>query len=64
MQSIFVLANEIPWLLAPASLIAGMLLITLIKAVFQFTEKAFKVMAIAVVIALTGGAAMLLFLYY
>ena len=61
MQSIFKLANEIPWLMAPASLIAGMLVITLIKAVFCLTEKTFKVMAIAVMLALTGGAAMLIF---
>ncbi len=62
-QSFFVLANEFPWLMAPASLIAAILIITLIKAVFQLTEKAFKVMMIAVMIALTGGAAMVLFLY-
>ena len=63
MQSIFVLANEIPWVMAPASLIAAMLLISMIRAVIQLTEKAFKVMAIGVILALTGGISIVLFVY-
>jgi len=62
MQSIVVLANEIPWVMAPASLIAAMLVTSLIKAVIQITEKAFKVMALGVMLALAGGVVMLMFL--
>jgi hypothetical protein len=63
MHSIIVLANEIPWVMAPASLIAAILAASLINAVIQLTEKAFKVMALAVMLALTGGMAILFFLY-
>jgi len=55
MQSIVVLANEIPWVMAPASLIAAMLVTSLIKAVIQITEKAFKVMALGVMLAFWRG---------
>jgi hypothetical protein len=57
------LANEIPWVMAPASLIAAILAASLINVVIQLTEKAFKVMALAVMLALTGGMAILFFLY-
>ena len=63
MQSIIVLANEIPWVMAPASLIAAILVASLIKVVIQLTEKAFKVMALVVMLAMTGGMAILFFLY-
>jgi hypothetical protein len=63
MQSIIVLANEIPWVMAPASLIAAMLAASLIRALLQLTEKAFKVMAAGVILALTGGMSIVLFLY-
>ena len=63
MKSIIVLANEIPWVMAPASLIAAMLATSLIRAVIQFTEKAFKVMAVGIILALTGGISVVLFLY-
>ena len=63
MKTIRMLAYEIPWVMAPASLIASMLLIALIKAVVQLTEKSFKVMALSVVLALTGGMSLMLFLF-
>ena len=63
MQSIIVLANEIPWVMAPASLIAAILAASLIKVVIQLTEKVFKVMALVVMLAMTGGMAILFFLY-
>jgi hypothetical protein len=63
MHSIIVLANEIPWVMAPASLIAAILVASLIKVVIQLTEKAFKVMALVVMLAMTGGMAILFFLY-
>ena len=61
MQSIFVLANEIPWVIAPASLIAAMLATSLIKLVIQLTQKVFKLMVVGVMLALTGGIAVLFF---
>ena len=63
LQAFLGLANEIPWLMAPALLIAGLLVITFIKAMFQLTEKASKVMMIAVMLALIGGTVTLLYIY-
>jgi hypothetical protein len=62
MQTIIVLANEIPWVMAPASLIAAMLATLLIKVVFQITQKVFPPVALGVMLALAGGIAILLFL--
>jgi len=42
MDSIVMLINEIPWVMAPASLVAGLLVASLIKAAIQFTEKSFS----------------------
>ena len=63
MQSFIGLGNEIPWVMAPASLIAAMLAISLIKAVIELTEKTFKVVAVGVLLALTGGMSIVLFLH-
>ena len=49
--------------MAPASLIAAILAASLIKVVIQLTEKVFKVMALVVMLAMTGGMAILFFLY-
>jgi flagellar biosynthesis protein FliR len=49
--------------MAPASLIAAMLAASLTRAVIQLTEKAFKVMAVGVILALTGGLSIVLFLH-
>ena len=59
MDSIVMLINEIPWVMAPAFLVAGLLVASLIKAAIQFTEKSFKVMAIGVMLALTAGMIMM-----
>ena len=63
MRPILVLANEFPWLLAPASLIAAMVVASLIGALIRLTEKAFQLMVIGVLLALSGGALMV-FLYF
>ena len=62
MQTIRMLANEIPWVMAPAALIAAMLVIALIRAVVQVTENSLKVLALSVLLALTGGMSLVLFL--
>ena len=53
------LINEIPWVMAPASLVAGLLVTSLIRAAMQFTEKSFKVMVVGVMLALTAGILMI-----
>ena len=59
MDSIVLLINEIPFVMAPASLVAGLLFVSLIRAAIQFTEKSFRVMAVGVMLALTAGMIMM-----
>ncbi len=59
MDSIVMLINEIPFVMAPASLVAGLLFVSLIRAAIQFTEKSFRVMAVGVMLALTAGMIMM-----
>ena len=55
MQSLLTLAQEIPWIMAPATLIAAMALISIAAAVIRLTQKASKIMMLGVMIALTVG---------
>ncbi len=55
MQSLVLLAQDIPWVMAPASLIAAMAIISTAAAVIRITQKASKVMMLGVMIALTVG---------
>ena len=55
MQSLVILAQDIPWVMAPASLIAVMAIISIAAAVIRLTQKASKVMMLGVMIALTVG---------
>jgi len=59
MDSIVMLINELPWVMAPASLMAALLTASLIRAIIQFTKKPFNIMAIAVMLALTAGMLMM-----
>ena len=59
MDSIVLLINEIPFVMAPASLVAGLLFVSLIRAAIQLTEKSFKVVATGVMLALTAGMIMM-----
>ena len=59
MDSIVMLSNELPLLMAPASLIAALMVTSLIGAVIRFNKKPFKVMAIGVMSALTAGMIMM-----
>ena len=56
MKSILMLIDEIPWVMAPATLIAAILVITLISVFFKHTEWYFKSMVLATMLALTAGA--------
>ena len=56
MSTILLLIDEVPWLMAPATLIAVTLLITLVSAAIRHTNLPFKSMLLAIVLALTVGA--------
>ena len=56
MQTLIWLTNEIPYVMAPATLIAAMLGISVFTSVIRITQQASKVMMVGVVIALTVGA--------
>jgi hypothetical protein len=55
MQTLTWLANDIPYIMAPAALIAAMVGISTIAAVIRLTPQASKVMMVGVMIALTVG---------
>ncbi len=55
MQSLVILAQDIPWVMAPASLIAAMAIISIIAAASRLMQKASKVMMLGVMIAVTVG---------
>lgn len=55
MQSIVVLTQDLPWVMAPASLIAAMVIISIIAAAGRLMQKASKVMMLGVMIAVTVG---------
>jgi len=55
MQTLIWLTNEIPYVMAPAALIAAMLGISAFTAVIRLTQQASKVMMVGVMIALTVG---------
>ena len=55
MQTLLWLTNEIPYVMAPAALIAAMLGISAFTAVIRLTQEASKVMMVGVMIALTVG---------
>ena len=59
MQSLVLLAQDIPWVMAPASLIAAMAIISITAAVIRLTQKASKVMMLGVMIALTVGVVLM-----
>ncbi len=55
MQTLSWLTQEIPWVMAPAILIAATAAISLISAVNRSTDIASKAMVIGIMIALTVG---------
>jgi len=55
MQSLAILAQDIPWVMAPAFLIVAMAIISITAAVIRFTQKASRVMVLGVMLALTVG---------
>ncbi len=59
MQTLIWLANDIPYIMAPAALIAAMVGISAIAAAIRLTQQASKVMMVGVMIALTVGVAII-----
>jgi hypothetical protein len=55
MQTLTWLTQEIPWVMAPAVLIAATVAISIISAVIRSTDIASKAMVLGVMIALTVG---------
>ena len=55
MQTLAWLMREVPWVMAPAILIAATAAISLLSAVIRSTDIASKAMVIGVMIALTVG---------
>ncbi len=55
MQTLAWLTQEIPWVMAPAILIAATAAISIFSAVIRSTDIASKAMVIGVMIALTVG---------
>jgi len=56
MKSILILIDEIPWVMAPATLIAATLVITLVSVFIRHTEWPLKFVVLAIMLALTAGA--------
>lgn len=63
MQSIIRLANEIPWIMAPASLIAAMIIISATVAMMRHTESIFKISMLWAVLNLTLAAMVMRTIY-
>ena len=55
MDTLIWLTNEIPFVMAPAALIAAMLGVLVVTSVIRLTQQASKVMMVGVMIALTVG---------
>ncbi len=62
MQSLAILARDIPWVMAPATLIAAIALVSAIVALFRLTQQATRAMILGVMTALTAGAVLLQFI--
>ena len=59
MQSLVALANDFPWIMAPASLIGSLVAISVVSAVIQNTQQAFKLATVSVMTMLTLAAMMM-----
>ena len=59
MQSMVTLANDIPWIMAPASLVGSLVAISVVSVVIRKTEQAFKLATVSVMTMLTLAAMMM-----
>jgi hypothetical protein len=56
MQQLLTLADEIPWIMAPAIVIAATVAISVLVAVIRLLGPASKVMLVAIMMALSAAA--------
>ncbi len=56
MQQLLTLADEIPWIMAPALVIAVTAAISVLVVVVRLLEPASKVMLVGIMLALSAGA--------
>jgi hypothetical protein len=63
MHPIVTLANEIPWIMAPASLIAAMTIISGIVVVMRYTESITKIAMFWAVLNITLAAIVMRIIY-
>ena len=56
MQQLLTLADEIPWIMAPAIVVAVTAAISVLVAVVRLLEPASKLMLVAIILALSAGA--------
>lgn len=59
MQSLVIAAHNIPWVMAPASLIAAITVFSAVVGLFRFIQPATRAMILSVMTALTAGAVLL-----
>jgi len=59
MQTIAMLTKEIPWLMAPATLIAAMVVISVINAVIRLAKEESQMILVWVILVLTVGVLMM-----
>jgi hypothetical protein len=59
MQHLLTLADEIPWIMAPAIVIAATTAISAFVAAIKLLEPASKAMLVAIMLALCAGAMLL-----
>ena len=59
MQQLLTLADEIPWIMAPAIVIAATAAISVLVAAIRLLEPASKIMLVAIMLALSAGAMVL-----
>jgi hypothetical protein len=53
------LVNEIPWIMAPASMIGSLVAISVVAVVIQNTQQAFKLATVSVMMMVTLAAMMM-----
>ncbi|MDJ0984447.1 MAG: hypothetical protein QNJ26_02795 [Desulfobacterales bacterium] len=59
MQQFLALADKIPWIMAPAIIIAALVLITVLVGIVRLLAPASKAMLVAVVLALSAWAVLI-----
>jgi hypothetical protein len=59
MQHLLEIADKIPWIMAPAMVIAATIIISVLIVLIRLLEPASKAMIVAVMLAMSGWAVMM-----